>query len=74
MVPDWDDTVASMIKEYPEKFRDDQQYAKSVIEYQAISKEHALRQKEELAEKQNPTPVRDDFDNEMVRSPAMDGK
>lgn len=72
MVPDWDDTVETLVKKYPKKFMDDQQYTKSIIQYQAVSKEHAIRQKEEQAEIRNPSSVNTDFDNELVRSKGID--
>lgn len=72
MVPDWDGTVAALVDKYPKKFMDDQQYAKSVVQYQAVSKEHAARQKEELAERRQPSSVNTEIDNELIRSKAME--
>ena len=72
MVPDWDDTVETLVSKYPKKFMDKQQYEKSVVQYQAVSKEHAVHQKEELVEQRMPSAVNPNTDNELIRSQGME--
>ncbi|WP_347358463.1 hypothetical protein [Bdellovibrio sp.] len=72
MVPEWDDTVSTLVDKYPKKFMDNQQYEKSIVQYQAVSKEHAIRQKEEQAEQRRPSAVNPNIDNELIRSKGME--
>lgn len=42
MAPDWDEVVASMVESYPKEFRNEN-YAKTITDYQDVSKENAIR-------------------------------
>ena len=45
ITPDWEETVEKLVAEYPKKF-ETEYYTKSITDYQDVSKEEAIRQKE----------------------------
>ena len=47
IVPNWDETVVKLLDAYPSSFRNEN-YAKTVTDYQDLSTEHAQRQRESV--------------------------
>jgi len=50
MVPDWKDTVEKLLEEYPKEF-EQRSASKTLLDYEEVAKENAIRQKEIVNER-----------------------
>lgn len=53
IMPDWNEVVGKLVESYPKNYTS-QAYTKEVLDYQALSKEHAQRQRERQEAERTP--------------------